>query len=124
MSDHDPDFERLCDLAREEIAELQVHDVHELMATGGEVMVVDVREDREWDEDHVAGAVHIGRGILERDIKKHVGNKDTELVLYCGGGYRSALAAASLQKMGYGRVASMAGGIKAWRAADLPLSTD
>jgi rhodanese-related sulfurtransferase len=124
MSKHDPDFERLCDLAREEIAELSVHDVQAIMGEDSEVMVIDVREDHEWAKDHVAGARHIGRGILERDIAKHVDDKDTELVLYCGGGYRSALAALNLQKMGYTRVASMAGGIKAWRAAEYPIASD
>jgi rhodanese-related sulfurtransferase len=124
VSDHDPDFELLCDLAREEIAELSVHDVHAIMGSGESVLVIDVREDHEWAEDHVAGATHLGRGILERDIRKHVASKDAELVLYCGGGYRSALAALNLQRMGYSRVASMAGGIKAWRAEGFPLSTD
>ena len=124
MSDHDPDFEWLCDLARGEIAEMSVDDVHAIMSEDSGVLVIDVREDHEWSTDHVAGTKHIGRGILERDIRKHVADKDTELVLYCGGGYRSALAAHNLQRMGYSRVASMAGGIKAWRAAGYPISVD
>lgn len=124
MTEHDPDFERLCDLARDEIAELSVDDVHALMTAAGEVTVIDVREDHEWEVDHVTGAQHLGRGILERDIHKHVSSKDTELVLYCGGGYRSALAAHNLQRMGYSRVASMAGGITAWREAGHPISSD
>jgi len=122
MSNHDPDFEQLCDDARQQIAELSVHDVYQIMQTPSGVLVIDVREDREWHKDHITGARHIGRGVLERDIAKHVAHKDVELILYCGGGYRSALAAHNLEKMGYRRVVSMAGGIKAWRGAGYPVN--
>jgi len=79
-----------------------------------------VREDHEWADGRAAGAMHIGRGILERDIEKQIPNLDSEIVLYCGGGYRSALAADNIQKMGYKRVFSMAGGIRGWRDRGLP----
>ncbi len=82
--------------------------------------MIDVREDNEWHAGHAKDAVHLGRGIIERDIVSAFPEKDTELILYCGGGYRSALAADNLQKMGYTNVFSMAGGWKAWKDADLP----
>ena len=77
--------------------------------------LIDVREDNEWEAGHAAGAIHLGKGIIERDIEKTVPDKATELILYCGGGYRSALATDALQKMGYTNVFSMAGGWKAWK---------
>jgi rhodanese-related sulfurtransferase len=81
---------------------------------------VDVREDHEWVEGRLPGAVHVGRGILERDIEKQISDYAAKVVLYCGGGYRSALAADNLQKMGYSQVFSLAGGIRAWRDQSLP----
>ena len=84
---------------------------------GENVGFIVVREDNEWDVDHAAGALHLGRGIIERDIEKVVPDKASEIVLYCGGGFRSALAGDNLQRMGYTNILSMAGGIKAWRDA-------
>ena len=80
-------------------------------------VLIDVREDLEWEEAHAKGAIHMGKGVIERDIEKNLPNPDAEIILYCGGGYRSALAARSLGEMGYRNVASMAGGWRAWQAA-------
>jgi rhodanese-related sulfurtransferase len=85
---------------------------------------IDVREDKEYAQDHARCATHIGRGVLERDVETLIPNKQAEIILYCGGGYRSALAAQSLRQMGYSNVASMMGGIKAWRDAGYPISQD
>jgi rhodanese-related sulfurtransferase len=87
---------------------------------GRNFLLIDVREDHEWQDGHAAGAMHLGRGILERDIEKVEPAYNREIVLYCGGGYRSAMAADQMQKMGYTNVFSMAGGIRAWREAGLP----
>jgi rhodanese-related sulfurtransferase len=88
---------------------------------GGSARLIDVREDSEWAEGHARGADHLGKGIIERDIEKVVPDKDAELILYCGGGYRAALAADNLQKMGYTNVASMAGGWRAYVEANAPV---
>jgi len=101
-----------------------VHDVRAKQQSGTPLHFIDVREDREFDVDRCAGARHMGRGILERDIEAALPDKSTEIILYCGGGFRSALSAASLADMGYARVFSMAGGIRAWRQAGLPLESD
>ncbi len=85
------------------------------MAQGA--VLIDVREDREWNEAHAKGAIHMGKGVIERDIERSIPDPDAEIVLYCGGGYRSALAARSLGEMGYRNVVSMAGGWRAWQAA-------
>jgi len=82
---------------------------------------VDVREDSEWNQDRAAGSIHLGRGVIERDIENAIPAKDSDIVLYCGGGYRSALAADMLQKMGYTNVRSMAGGMRAWREHGYPV---
>ena len=89
--------------------------VAETRARDADVKLIDVREDNEWEAGHAAGAIHLGKGIIERDIETTVPDKATELILYCGGGYRSALATDALQKMGYTNVFSMAGGWKAWK---------
>ncbi|MDQ6732717.1 MAG: rhodanese-like domain-containing protein [Nitrospirota bacterium] len=85
---------------------------------------IDVREDKEYEKDHARGATHMGRGVLERDVETMIPNKQAQIVLYCGGGYRSALAANSLRQMGYSNVSSMTGGIKAWRDAGYPMDRD
>ena len=85
-----------------------------------QIILIDVREDREWQAGHIAGAIHIGKGVIERDIEQMIPSRETALVLYCGGGYRSILAAESLQKMGYTNVMSMAGGWRDWMAAGFP----
>ena len=118
---HTTAFEQLCDDARSRVREITVEEVKSKLDAGEQFHFIDVREDREWQADHAAGAQHLGRGIIERDIEKNVPERDAEIVLYCGGGFRSALAADNLQKMGYTNVLSMAGGIKAWREANYPL---
>ncbi len=117
--DHSPQFLKLVEDTKRRITELTVADVQAKRARGDAFELVDVREDREWEAGHAKGARHLGRGILERDIEKAIPDFDAEIVLYCGGGFRSALAAENLQKMGYTRVRSMDGGWKGWLAAGL-----
>ena len=112
---HSAEFEALVDEARPRVREISVEEVR-----AQKPRLIDVREDDEWRAGHAASAEHIGKGVIERDIVHKVPNKDEELVLYCGGGYRSVLAADALQKMGYRRVRSMAGGWRAWLAAGGP----
>jgi rhodanese-related sulfurtransferase len=118
---HSSAFEQLCNDARSRVRELSVEEVKEKLAAGDKFYFIDVREDHEWNQGHAHAAQHLGRGIIERDIEKSVPDKASEIVLYCGGGFRSALAADNLQKMGYQNVYSMAGGIKAWREAGYPM---
>ena len=108
---HSSEFEEICEDAKQRIQELSLG---ELLARRDEVLLLDVREDREWQTGAMPGAVHISKGVLERDIVAQVPDKGTEMVLYCGGGYRSALAADNLRRMGYTKVWSLAGGIKSW----------
>ena len=111
MSDtHSLQFLKICEAARKRIQELSIEHV----AVGGDFILIDVREDHEWQAGHLPGARHLGRGILERDIEKLIPNFQQKIVLYCGGGYRSALAAVSLEEMGYQSVFSMAGGYRGW----------
>lgn len=121
MMKHSTAFEQLCDDAKTRIREITVAEVKQKLDAGEQFAFIDVREDNEWDRDHAAGAEHLGRGIIERDIEKTVPDKSSEVVLYCGGGFRSALAADNLHRMGYTNVLSMAGGIKAWRDAGYPM---
>jgi len=100
---------------------MNIEQYRELARSGAQHMLVDVREDSEWAAGHAAGAVHLGRGIIERDIEKTVPDKNTTLVLYCGGGFRSALAADNLRKMGYTNPISLDGGMRAWKEAGLPV---
>ena len=120
---HNEAFVALVDASRSRIEELTVDEVLAMQAAAQSFHFVDVREDREFAVDSCAGAIHIGKGVLERDIAKHVDDVGARIVLYCGGGYRSALAAESLQRMGYMNVASMDGGIRGWRSANGPLQT-
>jgi rhodanese-related sulfurtransferase len=103
-----------------------VSETQQRLRENKDAKLIDVREDNEWDKAHAAGALHLGKGIIERDIETTVPDKDTELILYCGGGYRSALAADALQQMGYTNVFSMDGGWKAWEAsgAEIEKATD
>ena len=117
---HSSDFDAICDDAKTRVKEITVAETKAKLDAGETFLFVDVREDNEWKMSHAAGATHIGRGILERDIHNFAIEKEAEIVLYCGGGYRSALAGDNLQKMGYTNVLSMAGGIKAWRDAHYP----
>jgi rhodanese-related sulfurtransferase len=116
--EHSEGFLNLVNDAKTRVREVTVAETQQRMSENKEVKLIDVREDNEWNEAHVAGAIHLGKGIIERDIEKTVPDKDAELILYCGGGYRSALATDSLQKMGYTNVWSMAGGWKAWKASE------
>lgn len=118
---HNPGFVKLVEDARRRIRECTVGDVKMKLDRGERFHFIDVREDNEFAVDHAKGALHLGRGILERDIETVIPDKHAEIVLYCGGGYRSALAAANLKKMGYANVASMDGGIRAWREAGYPI---
>jgi rhodanese-related sulfurtransferase len=119
--EHSEGFLKLAEEARRRIREISVEETMERMNSGDELQLIDVREDNEWEKGHAMGALHLGKGIIERDIEKAVPDKGMELILYCGGGYRSALAAEALQRMGYYDVSSMAGGWKAWKEAGAPV---
>ena len=121
---HTAAFEQLCADARSRVREVSVEEVKRRLDAGEPFRFIDVREDHEWGQGHAAGADHLGRGVIERDIEQAVPDKGAEVVLYCGGGFRSALAADNLQKMGYRNVLSMAGGIRAWREAGYPVTAD
>ena len=120
---HNPGFLKVVEEARRHIRECTIHDVKAKLDGGERFEFVDVREDNEYAVDHARHARHMGRGILERDIETVIPDKTAEIVLYCGGGYRSALAADSLRRMGYTNVRSMIGGIKAWREVGYPMET-
>ena len=111
---HNPGFLKLCEEARARIRELSIEEVSRRLGSGPPFVLLDVREDREWQAGHISGAVHLGRGVLERDVETRIPDLATPIVAYCGGGYRSALAAEVLQRMGYTEVASMAGGWRRW----------
>ena len=112
---HSEGFLNLVNEAKRRIREVSVAETKARIIQNPAARLIDVREDNEWQAAHAAGAVHLGKGIIERDIEGKVPDKTTELILYCGGGYRSALAADVLQQMGYSNVFSMAGGWKAWK---------
>jgi phage shock protein E len=112
-------FEKLVAEAKKNVTEISPQDAA-TRSKSGEAVIVDVRETDEWDEEHIAGAMHMSRGTIELDIEEKVPDPNALIVCHCGGGGRSALAAESLQKMGYKNVRSMAGGFKAWKAAGLP----
>ncbi len=118
---HPPRFLKIVDDARSRVRETTVDEVKKRLDRKDKFVLVDVREDREFDADHIPGAVHMGKGVIERDIEAKYPVLDTELVLYCGGGFRSAMAADNLQKMGYTNVISMDGGIREWREKNYPL---
>ena len=121
---HTEGFLQLVDDARTRVREISVADARARLASDDRVRLVDVREDNEWQSGHAAGATHLGRGIIERDIETQVPDKSTELILYCGGGYRSALAADNLQRMGYTHVYSLAGGWTAWQDSGSPVERE
>ena len=120
---HSPQFLKLVNEAKKQVKETNVADVKLRMDSGEKFLLVDVREDNEWEKGHLPGAVHMGRGVIERDIETQVPETSTKMILYCGGGFRSALVADNLQKMGYTNVESMDGGWKGWVAAGLPTAT-
>ena len=121
---HSPRFLQVVEDARKRVRETTVDEVKARLDRGDKFLLVDVREDSEWDKDHLPGAVHLGKGVLERDVEQKVPDTGAELILYCGGGFRSALAADMLQKMGYSNVLSMDGGIRDWRNKGYPLTSD
>jgi rhodanese-related sulfurtransferase len=121
---HSPQFLKLVNDAKTRVKETNVADVKRRMESGEKFLLVDVREDNEWMKGHLPGARHMGRGVIERDIETSVPETGTKLVLYCGGGFRSALVADNLQKMGYTNVESMDGGWRGWTEAGLPTERD
>lgn len=121
---HAPRFLKIVDEARSRIREASVDEVKARMDRGDRFQLIDVREESEWAKDHIVGATHLGKGIVERDVEQRYPDPTVELVLYCGGGFRSALAADNLQKMGYSNVFSMDGGIRGWREKGYPLEKE
>jgi len=121
---HPPRFLKIVDDARARIREANVDEIKSRLDRGDKFILVDVREESEWAKDHLPGAIHMGKGVIERDIETAVPDKSATLVLYCGGGFRSALAADNLQKMGYTNCISMDGGWRAWTEAGFPTEKD
>jgi rhodanese-related sulfurtransferase len=117
-------FLALVNEAKKRVKETNVADVKRRLNAGEKIVLVDVREESEWSRGHLPGAVHLGKGIIERDIEQLVPDTNTKLILYCGGGFRSALSADNLQKMGYSNVESMDGGWKGWLEAGFPTQKD
>ena len=121
---HSEGFLKLVADAKTRVREVSVADTRARLAADQKAQLIDVREDSEWLTGHAAGAKHLGKGIIERDIENEVPDKSTELILYCGGGYRSALVADVLQRMGYTNAWSLAGGWKAWKNSRAPVAVD
>ena len=119
---HSPRFLHIVDDARKRVRETTVNEVKARLDRGDKFLLVDVREESEYAKDHLPSAIHLGKGIIERDIEARVPDLNTPMILYCGGGFRSALAADNLQKMGYTHVISMDGGIRDWRTKGFPLN--
>ncbi|MEH6357954.1 MAG: rhodanese-like domain-containing protein [Pseudomonadales bacterium] len=122
--EHPPKFMAICEDARTRIQETDVATVKARLDRGENFLLVDTREDREWNKGHLPGAIHIGKGVIERDIEAKVPDTDQEIILYCGGGYRSALAADNLTKMGYSKAISMDGGFRKWNVAGYEIVTE
>jgi rhodanese-related sulfurtransferase len=118
---HSPGFLRLVDDAKSRIQQADFREIKRRLDARGKLTLIDVREDNEWARGHLPGAVHLGKGVIERDIEQAFPDKQAALVLYCGGGFRSALVADNLQKMGYTNVISMDGGWGGWTAAGYPV---
>ena len=124
MAHHAPRFLQIVNDARQRIKETTVDDIKARTDKGEPFVLVDVREESEFAAGHLPGALHLGKGVIERDVEAKVPDLATPLVLYCGGGFRSALAADNLQKMGYTNVISMDGGFRVWRERGYPLVRD
>lgn len=122
--DHSEGFLKLVHEAKTRVKEEDYRETKRRLDAGEKFVLVDTREDSEWARGHIPGAIHLGRGVIERDIEKTVPDKNTQIVLYCGGGYRSALAAENLQKMGYRNVISMDGGWRGWTESGFPTVKD
>jgi rhodanese-related sulfurtransferase len=120
---HSPRFLQLVQEAKKHIRETTVDEVKARLDRGEKFHLVDVREESEFAKDHLPGAIHLGKGVIERDVEQRLPDTGAEIVLYCGGGFRSALAADNLRKMGYTRVLSLDGGIRDWRARGYPLTS-
>lgn len=118
---HSPEFLKLVNDAKSRIRETDINGYKTMVANGERPLLVDTREESEWAAGHAAGAVHLSKGIIERDIEAQVPDKKTRMVLYCGGGFRSALAADALQRMGYANVISLDGGWRAWQQSGMPI---
>ena len=118
---HSPEFLKLVNDAKTRIRETDIAGYKKMLAQGEQVLLIDTREDSEWAAGHATGALHLSKGIIERDIEAKVPDKQTSMVLYCGGGFRSALAADNLRKMGYQNVISLDGGWRAWQQSGLPV---
>jgi rhodanese-related sulfurtransferase len=118
---HSPEFLKLVNDAKSRIRETDIAGYKKMLAQGENVLLIDTREDSEWAAGHAAGALHLSKGIIERDIEAKVPGKQTPMVLYCGGGFRSALAVDNLQKMGYQNAISLDGGWRAWQQSGLPV---
>ena len=123
MKSHSSRFLKIVNDVKEGITETNVQEVNDRRDRGDDFYLVDVREESEWDKGHITNAIYIGKGVIERDIEKKIDNTDSEIILYCGGGFRSALAADNLQKMGYSNVSSMDGGYSGWVKAGYPTET-
>ncbi|MBI1914532.1 MAG: sulfurtransferase [Planctomycetes bacterium] len=121
---HSPRFLKLVEDAKKRVRETTVDQVKARLDRGEKLVLVDVREESEYAKDHLPGALHLGKGVIERDVEQRVPETGTELILYCGGGFRSALAAENLQRMGYTNVLSMDGGIRVWREKGYPLTAN
>ncbi|MCU1270449.1 MAG: sulfurtransferase [Acidobacteriaceae bacterium] len=119
---HTPRFLKIVDDAKSRVKETTVDEVKEKLDGGEKFLLVDVREESEFAKDHLPGAIHLGKGVIERDVEARVPDVKTPVVLYCGGGFRSALAADNLQKMGYTNVLSMDGGVREWREKNYPMT--
>lgn len=119
---HSPGFLKLVEEVKSRVREVSVDQVRRKLESG-KAKLIDVREESEWTAGHARGAQHLGKGVIERDIEEQVPDKSSEVILYCGGGFRSALATDSLQKMGYTNVWSMEGGWRAWQAANAPIES-
>lgn len=120
---HNPGFLKLVNEAKSRVKETDINGYKKMLAAGEKAVLIDVREDSEWAAGHAAGAVHLGKGVIERDIEGQIPDKDTKLVLYCGGGFRSALAGDAIQQMGYTNVISLDGGWRAYLQSGLPVET-
>ena len=121
---HSPRFLQIVESARQNIRECTVQDVKARLDRGEQFHLVDVREESEWAKGHLPKALHLGKGVIERDVEQMIPDPQAEIVLYCGGGYRSALAAENLQRMGYQNVISMDGGFRGWNEAGYPVVKD
>jgi rhodanese-related sulfurtransferase len=121
---HTPRFLKIVNDAKSRVKETTVDEVKQKLDHGDKVLLVDVREESEFAKDHLPGAIHLGKGVIERDIEARVPDVKTPMILYCGGGFRSAMAADNLQKMGYTNVISMDGGVRQWREKNYPMTRE